>query len=219
MPGMFNPWRDLDPEHDLGPQSPRIRAEQLQRYLSERLGRARLVLIAEALGYQGGHFSGIAMTSERILLGHQVGKNIQADDVIEGGGQRTSRVGERIPANGMTEPTATIAWGALKAAGLDTREVVLWNAFAWHPMKAHDAWLTNRKPSDKELAAGRPVLEHFLSLIPGAQVVAVGGVSHGILSEMGVSVATQVRHPAYGGAKVFRQQMADFFAQRPGTSP
>jgi len=202
---VFNPWRDVDPLHDIGAESPQTRAEHLAQYLTERVGSARLVLCAEALGYQGGHFSGIAMTSERILLGNMAKKGVAATDVISGGGRRTSQVTAKTPTLGANEPTATIVWGALKKAGIDTREVVLWNAFAPHPMKAEGLWLTNRKPTPQELAIGRPLLEEFLNLFSCARTVAVGRVSQDILLEMGVKVAGQVRHPANGGATKFRE--------------
>lgn len=214
LPAVFNPWRDVDPVHDLGAQSPETRAEHLCRYLTERAGRARVVLCAEALGYQGGHFSGVAMTSERILLGHLAKKGIAANDVIAGGGQRTSRVTDKTPALGANEPTATIVWGALKKAEIDTRDVVLWNAFAPHPMKTQDAWLTNRKPTSQELKLGRPLLEQFLDMFPGARTVAIGRVSEEILGDMGITVAAQVRHPANGGATEFREGVGQLFADR-----
>ena len=67
--GVFNPWREYAPAYDIGPQAPDIRSANLRRYLELRQ-QAHYLFIAEALGYQGGHFSGIAITSERILLGH-----------------------------------------------------------------------------------------------------------------------------------------------------
>lgn len=204
MPAVFNPWTDVDPIHDIGERSPQIRAEQLTQYLSERIGRARWVLCAEALSYQGGHFSGIAMTSERILLGHQSKRGVLADDVIKSGGQRTSIVTKVTPKLGATERTATIVWGALKSGGIDTREVALWNAFAPHPMKGDGEWLSNRTPSRQELKLGRPLLEKFLTLFPGAKTIAIGQVSGDILRDMGVAVTAQVRHPANGGATEFR---------------
>ena len=74
---MFNPWWQIDEENDIGRIAPIIRRQQLRAYVQERLGNAKLAIIGEALGYRGGHFSGIPMTSERMLLGKQ------KDDCIE----------------------------------------------------------------------------------------------------------------------------------------
>src|SRR5712671_7332997 len=79
---VFNPWWQIDEENDIGRIGPIIRRQQLRAYVQERLGHAKLVVIGEALGYRGGHFSGIPMTSEQILLGKKIDAGIAARDVI-----------------------------------------------------------------------------------------------------------------------------------------
>src|ERR1044071_4279067 len=66
-PDVVNPYRDEDPALDL-PGAPRRRLANLEAYL-DLVGPPRAVLLGEAIGYQGGRFSGIAFTSERQLAG------------------------------------------------------------------------------------------------------------------------------------------------------
>ncbi|MFH5833202.1 uracil-DNA glycosylase [Halalkalibaculum sp. DA3122] len=209
----FNPWYQQDEKHDLDEKSPRRRRRQLRTYLADRLDSAKYLCVAEALGYQGGHFTGIAMTSERILLGHQQKPhNIPPDDVFrELKPERTSS--PEVIEKGFSEPTATIMWKALYTLGLDPFEVVLWNALAWHPYDAGDGMLSNRTPTDAELEAGIPVLEAFFDLFPSAKVIAVGRKSEQCLDRLELDYIP-VRHPANGGAPKFRRQMKAIMNRR-----
>ncbi len=89
--------------------------------------------------------------------------------------------------------------------------MVLWNAFPWHPpFQAKKGLLSNRTPTDDELAAGHIILRKMLEL--GGkfkQVVAVGEKSSSQLLQLGGIPAIKVRHPANGGAGKFRSQMLD----------
>src|SRR5713101_2163785 len=78
---VFNPWWQVDKQNDVGRNAPAIRRKQLAAYLRKRLGKIKLVVIGEALGYRGGHFSGIPMTSERILLGKKKDLGIKPEQV------------------------------------------------------------------------------------------------------------------------------------------
>ncbi|NOY13662.1 MAG: uracil-DNA glycosylase [Deltaproteobacteria bacterium] len=204
-PEVFNPWGETDRQHDIDQQGPQIRRRQLQQYLAERIGRADTLLLAEAIGYQGGHFSGIPMTSERLLLGGLAHKNLTPELVFSDlTPQRTSR--PELRPLGFTEPTATIVWGFLAEQGIDPRSVVLWNAFPWHPFHPEKGLLSNRTPKETELAAGHRVLRHLLQLGQFRQLIAVGEKSAAQLQQLGIAAA-KVRHPANGGAGKFRAQL------------
>ena len=203
---VFNPWKDVDREHDQDTLGPEIRRRQLLGYLQERIGVADTLLCAEAIGYQGGHFSGIPMTSERLLLGGLQHKNLDPKMVFQTLlPQRTSR--KDLKPQGFTEPTATIVWGFLAEQGIDPRRVVLWNAFPWHPYHPDMGLLSNRTPKDAELAAGHQMLMELLKLGQFKQVVAIGEKSALQLQQLGIT-AVKVRHPANGGAGKFRTQMS-----------
>jgi hypothetical protein len=202
---VFNPWWQVDGQNDIDSNAPAIRRKQLRAYLQQRLQTARLAVIGEALGYRGGHFSGIAMTSERLLLGRSKQFQLKPDDFFGINPRRTSKP-EKWP-GGFSEPTATIVWGALLRLGLKPDQFVLWNAFPWHSFDPRRRMLSNRMPSKIERATGLPVLRVFRELFPCDHVVALGKIAAAQLKELGVD-AHCIRHPASGGAKLFRQQIA-----------
>ena len=221
---VFNPWWEVDEQNDIARTAPMIRRQQLRAYLQQRLGHAKIAVIGEALGYRGGHFSGIPMTSERMLLGKQA-------DIVsvlcERGKKVSSRKGaHRAPPqilatmqprrtskysicpDGFSEPTATIVWGALLKIGVLPEEFVLWNAFSWHSFDPRRGLLSNRMPNKSEQLSGRPVLKAFLALFACKQIVALGKIAAAQLNQLGFD-AHCVRHPASGGARLFRHQITE----------
>ena len=217
---VFNPWWELDAQNDIGPSAPAIRRTQLHSYLQERLGRAKLAIIGEALGYRGGHFSGIPMTSERILFEKQkdvvaalcerrshpaIGGETPPLQFFSGLKPRRTSKPEKCP-EGFSEPTATIVWSTLLKLGLRPEQFVLWNAFPWHSFDPQRGMLSNRMPNKSERATGMPALEVFLKLFPCKQVVALGKIAAAQFEAIGIK-AHCVRHPASGGAKLFREQI------------
>src|SRR6266699_2882404 len=202
---VFNPWWQVDGENDVGPQAPGIRRKQLRAYLCERLKKARLAVVGEALGYRGGHFSGIPMTSERILLGRKTDAGIEAKDFFSGVKPRRTSKPRKCP-DGFSEPTATIVWSTLRTLGLKPEQFVLWNAFPWHSFDPRRGMLSNRMPNKSERSAGLSVLKAFLDLFRCNEIVALGNVAASQLKELNFEIH-KVRHPASGGAKLFRQQI------------
>lgn len=206
---VYNPWWSRDPQHDLADcDTASIRRRHLRAYLKHRDGHARFLLLAEALGYQGGHFSGIPMTSERLLLGHQA-----IDPAIifpAPNARRTSR--PELKPKGFVEPTGTIVWRALADSGCDPREFVLWNAYPWHPYHKGKGLLSNRPPTLEELQAGEVVLRELIDQLGAVRILAVGRNAERILQSVGLESGV-ARHPANGGARQFRADFTHWLGQ------
>ena len=209
---VFNPWWEVDEENDIARAAPIIRRQQLRAYLQERLGSAKVAVIGEAVGYRGGHFSGIPMTSERILLGRSNNVRMKSDELFSAVKPRRTSKPEKCP-HGFSEPTATIVWVALLRLGLKPDQFVLWNAFPWHSFDPHCGMLSNRTPNESERSTGLPVLKAFLKLFPCKQVVALGKIGAAQLQKLDVN-AHCVRHPASGGARLFPAQIAEILKTR-----
>ena len=209
---VFNPWWEVDEQNDVGHNAPAIRRNQLHAYLEERLGKSKIAIIGEALGYRGGHFSGIPMTSERMLLGKKKAARIEPQQVFSSiKPRRTSRPNKCK--EGFSEPTATIVWSTLLALGLKGEQFVQWNAFPWHSFDSRRGMLSNRMPNKFERSAGLLVLKAFLKLFPCDQIVALGKIAAAQLQQLSVN-AHYVRHPGSGGAKLFRQQIEKIVKNR-----
>lgn len=207
---VFNPWYDVDPENDLDDTAPAKRIWNLKVYLEERVN-AKYLLLAEAVGYQGGHFTGIPMTSERIILGHKTDHGILPEHVCRQKLHRTSN--GKVQTEGFNEPTATIVWKKLIDENLDTRDFVFWNAFPWHPYKSSKGLLSNRTPTTTEMQAGQAVLKALLDAFQFEKIIALGNKADTTLKRMGFETQ-KVRHPAMGGADRFREQLTQIIQKK-----
>lgn len=227
MENVFNPWQDDgDKEHDLDEDSPKKRAENLRVYLLAR-ENAKYVLIAEAPGYQGCHFSGIPMTSERLILtnnaygleglertsDYREQNNKLAETKIYTTKYPNGRnIAKTVIKNGFAEPTATIVWKQMvDELDIKPTDFVLWNAFPFHPYNAKYGYLSNRKPADNELELTKEILVNFLDMFTKKELICcIGNVSQVFLANLkngkykDLCKDKEVRHPANGGANYFR---------------
>lgn len=64
LPGLFNPWKERC-EFDICDDAPQFRRERLRAHLN---CDAKFILVGEAPGYQGCRYSGVAFTSESLIL-------------------------------------------------------------------------------------------------------------------------------------------------------
>jgi hypothetical protein len=145
------------------------------------------------------------MTSERILLGKKKNNGIKPEHVFSSIKARRTSKREQCP-DGFSEPTATIVWSLLLRLGVRPEEFVLWNAFPWHSFNPRRGMLSNRIPNKSERSAGLAVLKAFLDLFTCDEIVALGNIAASQLKELNIE-CQRVRHPASGGAKLFRQQI------------
>lgn len=187
-PNVFNPWRDED-RMDIGDGASGRRARLLRHFSI----RPKLLLVGEAPGYRGCHFTGVPFTNERLILGGTIPR-------ISTTGRLTGRP------RPFCEPSATIMWGCLFRLGI-AGNVVLWNAFAWHPYRPGELY-SNRKPTRSELESGLPVLRLVLDYFDGVPIVPVGRVAEKTLRDLGCETYPAIRHPSMGGANEFRAGMA-----------
>lgn len=194
---VFNPWRDRC-RHDTAENGPEARVARLAAHFS--LVRAGFLLVGEAPGYQGARHSGIAFSSEALLL--------------DGAIARVAQPGERLTKRErpFREPSATLVWRELYRLDIaDT--TLLWNAYPCHPHRIGEPW-SNRTPTDSEIEHGLPALRLIARAHPRARIVAVGRKAQSLLAAGGISVAGAVRHPARGGAREFAEGLAAIVARR-----
>ena len=210
---VFNPWHDHD-ERDLAPRrsSPARRLENMAAYLEARERAARVVLLGEAPSHRGCRFSGIAFCSEVELLKktHLVARKLLV---------LTSRAADEKP---QRERSAAVIWDEIEKAGC-AFDVVLWNAFPWHPYLDDDGERdgpcgpsSNRRPRLDEVAQGRRAFDALLGCFTRKlDVFAIGKVAENALARWGeVHCAGYVRHPAQGGEALFRAGFRNDIAPR-----
>lgn len=183
---MFNPWGQSDPM-DLDRYTVLTRWEMLQHHFDRR---AKFLLIGEAPGYRGCHFSGVPFTSEALI----------AEDKWQQFGFPFRMTTRPKP---WGEASATVVWRTLHTLGI-AEETVMWNAFPFHPFQAGEPY-SNRAPTLKELNSTRDILGEVVEHFKGAIVVAIGQVAMATLNRLGMPSHCAIRHPSMGGAKQFAE--------------
>jgi hypothetical protein len=185
----FNPWADVDPLDEDAEAAPSMRRLRLWSHLSAY--KPKLLLIGEAPGYQGCHFSGVPFTNEALILAGKV---------------------PRLPPMRITtrekpwsEPSATIVWDTLHKLGV-AEQTIMWNAYPWHPHRVGEQ-MSNRAPTGAEIKDGLHLLSVVIRAFPEARVVAVGRNAEKALGLLGRNMDPAVRHPSMGGANAFREGM------------
>ena len=191
--------RDCDPALELA-DAAAIRRANLVAYLASRTVSRPILCIGEAMGYNGGRFSGIAFTAERTLLGW-------------GAPYRQAS----LRRDGYAEQSGTIVHGLLKDCAAE-RRVLLWNAVPAHPHRP-GAPLSNRTPTTAELRSGCRSLAELIELADPLTIVAVGRSAERSLAELGLPSGACVRHPANGGATRFRTELRSVLEVETGEQP
>lgn len=183
--GMMNPYREMSAD-----DAPMNTPESRVLRLAEHLGcQADYILCGEAPGYQGCRVSGVAFTSERLLL----------QGAIPNVTRPTGRLSTRTPP--WSEPAATVVWETLKALGIGDR-TILWNAVQMHPHLPGKE-LSNRRPTPEEVGYGAEALRILRAAFPEALLIAVGGVAATAIASAGIGAPARVRHPSFGGKADF----------------
>lgn len=180
------------------------RLANLKLYLRLMASRQpRVILVGEAPGYQGSRRTGVPFTSEHVLTGALP----EVEFYRQGAGFQLA-YGRDFPL--FKEPTSTIVWRTLSQC---PQVPLLWSAFPHHPFRANCPG-SNRTPTLAEVELSQPLLLKLLELFNMPDVVAVGNVAMTSLSRLGIP-AQKVRHPAHGGASIFRRQLSQLLALDP----
>ena len=223
MKNVFNPWKDYDASLDADETSVEKRRSNLQKYLKAR-EKAKYMLIAEAPGYQGCHFSGIPMTSERLILNDKnntyrlkgLERTSDKNKLIETNKHSDGRtIAKKVIEKGFAEHTATIVWKQMvDVLHVSPTDFVLWNAFPFHPWS--NSILSNRTPNKDEIDNTKYILRKFINLFDeNIKIICIGNTSQNTLSKILTTASgkvTKARHPANGGADEFKNNIKDIIS-------
>jgi len=168
------------------------------------------LLIGEAPGWRGCRLTGIPFVSPAILatLNERL-VNSNQFSVISQLLPETNCSFQTITEwpHVQREASATLVWRTID----QWRPLpLLWNIYPFHPHKANSPQ-SNRTPTAKEVAAGRPFLQSLLNLFPQITLIAVGKKAATALAKWNFE-HTAVRHPSHGGAKQFQAAVTEQIA-------
>tara|TARA_B100001964_G_C14058569_1_gene520321 strand:- start:224 stop:826 length:603 start_codon:yes stop_codon:yes gene_type:complete len=178
---VFNQYSNLD-------STGNIRLNNLKLYIQSI--NPEMILIGEAPGYHGCRWSGIPFTSEYIMLKSEI--HIFKENKFKQSSQGKLK----------KERSATIVWDTIKNF---SPLPFLWNIYPFYPHESGNQ-KDMRRPTTKEVEDGINFLKMIINIYPKAILVGVGEVAQKKLESLGIKYE-EVRHPSFGGKKLFRDQL------------
>ncbi len=148
------------------------------------------IWVGRDLGYRGGRRTGLALTDDVHISAHA---------------NRWATRGSR-PTKGepVAERTAAYVWHLLAAIDVP---VFLWNVFPLHPHQPGHPF-TNRPHNSAERKVGEEMLETLIMLLQPRRIVTIGNDAQKSVRRLApVMPCIAVRHPSYGGQKIFQRQI------------
>lgn len=211
-PNVFNPWREIDLKYDL-PNAAKRRRNNLKRYLEQRIPYAKYIFVGEALSYQGGRFSGVPMTSERMLantyrfiLRDAIFKSDLAFNQLRSSDKEKNLKQEVRKQYGFSDPTSTFMWSTLNELQLDPYKVILWNIFPFHPFHLDEGELNNRPIDD--ITTGIHFVEKLIYMNSRAKIIAIGNPANIALSYHYIPCFS-LPNPSHGHTIAFKEGLKE----------
>ena len=194
LPNTFNPYVERCEKYDK-PRAPEIRAGVLSSIL-RAAGDVDVdaMWIGRDLGHRGGRRTGLALTDDLRFSIHTKRWGVDVE---------RPTVGPMV-----RERTASVVWEMLEQI---EENVFLWNLFPLHPFPEDNAY-GNRAHSALERVVGVELLLRLISLLRPRRIVAIGKDSARALRNGLLEIDVwDVRHPSYGGERLFREQVASLY--------
>ncbi len=168
------------------------RKNNLKIYLNLMLKiKPTLLLIGEAIGYQGARLTGVPLTSEHLMINGIKNIPILGEHL---GYQKTDEFPDQ-----KKEHTATIVWNTINNLNIIP---LFWNALPFHPHRQDNPW-SNRTPTNKEIELGHKYLNTLINIFNINHLIAMGNHAEKLLIQMNIHQYFKVRHPAHGGKQFF----------------
>lgn len=195
-------------------QSPKVfnpyaqRCEQADRYNAVQIRKRNLAQLLDAgleqgidslwlgrdLGFRGGRRTGLALTDEARLPNASKMWQIELKQATKG-----APVAER---------TAGAIWRFVEQADAN---IFMWNIFPFHPHEPDNA-MTNRAHTAKERDQGLAILSTLIAMLKPKTIAALGNDAYlGAQKVATTESVYKLRHPSYGGERIFAKQIADLY--------